>query len=86
MASLNKRLCVEASEPKSQKRYYPDLFKELQAIDYSQPIEDPLSLFQIDRTFTWLDWKETEMNEHTQRVFAELPLDQQIRMMFSVFP
>lgn len=45
IAHLNKRLNAEATSPVKQKKYYPDLFKHLQGIDYSQNVDDPLSIF-----------------------------------------
>ena len=40
--------------------YYPMVYRPLLAIDYSQKVQNPMSTFRIDRTFTWLDWSYAE--------------------------
>lgn len=40
--------------------YYPEVYKPLIEIDYCQDMTDPHSMFQLDRTFTVLDWKFAE--------------------------
>lgn len=65
--------------------YYPDVYKPLMAIDYGQNISDPVSMFQLDRTFTLLDWKFAELIEKSAN-FADMEREEQLRLIFSVFP
>lgn len=65
--------------------YYPDVYKPLIAIDYGQNISDPISMFQLDRTFTLLDWKFAELIEKSAN-FADMEREEQLRLIFSVFP
>ena len=67
------------------KQYYPGVYSPLMAIDYSQDIEDPLSTFQLDRTFTLIDWKYAELLQ-SRIDFEDLQEQDQLRLMFSVFP
>ena len=56
LLSMNRR----ASLPAGERDYYPKVFAELQAIDYSQNWSSSISSFSINRSFTWLDWKQAE--------------------------
>jgi len=44
-----------------------------------------MSTFQIDRTFTWLDWTYAEQIEKKSQ-FNEFLTSEQLRLIFSVFP
>ena len=67
------------------KKYYPEVYKPLFAIDYCQNIENPVSTFQLDRSFTIIDWKYAELIE-TRLDFTDLESQDQLRLIFSVFP
>jgi len=65
--------------------YYPEVYKPLCSIDYSQSITNPLSTFQLDRSFTLIDWKFAELIE-SRIDFIDLETEEQLRLMFCVFP
>ena len=46
---------------------------------------DPHSMFQLDRTFTVLDWKFAE-KIGDDLDFNKMQEEEQLRLMFSVFP
>ena len=41
--------------------YYPDIYEPLLRVDYTQDIEAPMLSFGIDRTFSWIDWRQAEL-------------------------
>ena len=55
----------EIVKPKNEKvaYYYPEVYKQLIAIDYCQDVTNPHSMFQLDRGFTPLDWLFAELIE-----------------------
>ena len=64
-----------------------EVLHELQAIDYSQKWEDASASFELDKSFTWIDWKRAEMiTDETDLCFLDLQEDEQVRLMFNVFP
>mmetsp|Transcript_21897 Transcript_21897/g.29300 ORF Transcript_21897/g.29300 Transcript_21897/m.29300 type:complete len:123 (+) Transcript_21897:939-1307(+) len=73
------------SKENKEKYYYPDCMKPLLAVDYTQNIHDPMMTFELDRTFSWLDWRQAELVE-TRTDVATLMSEEQVRLYLSIFP
>ena len=61
--------------------------KQQLALDFTQPMHDPMSTFQIDKTFSWLDWRIGEtMLLNEKENFDSLQSEDQLRMCLNIFP
>ena len=62
-AKWYQKSCINNQEKKPKPFYFPEVYKQLIAIDYCQDVTNPHSMFQLDRTFTPLDWMFAELIE-----------------------
>ena len=83
--SQKKRLLM--NKKKYAELYFPYVYKHLNTIDYaSQDYCNAMSTFQIDRTFTLLDWKMAESIDKIKEIsFRDFEHDEQMRLIHCIF-
>ena len=56
-------------------------------IDYEQKFKSPFSQFQVDRTFSWMDWKLAELvSTVADFSFESMPAFNKMRLSYNIFP
>lgn len=65
-----------------------DILKQINKIDYTQVFHENTSFFNIENTFTWLDWRICDMLKigKQARNLKDIEFEQQVQLFFNIFP